>query len=260
MRTAASFRYQILQSRSDVLTYYLALAGLTLLSVIWSVCWFAFHNESVGASAMMVNGLTSITSLFLFVESLCSFKDNFGMALQNGVTRKSLFLGRLACAAALCGIMAVLDEAITLLLDLVGKLPGVNTQSVSLMSIFFPNDMRPFSYGGVVLCSVAFSFCLLLAAAGLGYFITVLYYRLNTPGKVAVSAGVPGFFIFVVPALKSLRDHLGLQEQYLALERAIEAFFSFLLKTPWHTMAACLVFAALFHLLAWLLIRRAALK
>ncbi len=252
MRVTASFRYQLLQNLRNVLAYYLAMVGLTLLEA-----WFTFHSGNAGAS---LSGLTMMTSLFLFVKSLCSFKDNFGMALQNGVTRKNLFLGRLACAAVLCGIMAVLDEVITLLLDLIGKLPGVNTQSISLMAILFQDDALLFSPVALTLYSVAFSFCLLLAAAGLGYCINALYYRLNTLGKVAVSASVPGFFIFVVPTLKSLRDRLGLQEQYLTLERTVEAFFSFLLKSPWHTMTTSLVFAALSHLLAWLLIRRAALK
>ena len=39
------------------------------------------------------------------------------------------------------------------------------------------------------------------AVAMLGYLITVLYYRMNKPAKLAVSIGVPVFFVIVLPAI-----------------------------------------------------------
>lgn len=182
------------------------------------------------------------------------------MSVQNGVSRKSLFLGRLGSFAVWCAIMSVMDEAVTLLFDLVGKIPGVHSRAEPLVSLFFSGSADAVSPLVMVLYSVAFSFFLLLSCAGLGYFITILYYRLNTPGKVAVSVGVPAFFLIVIPFLKMLRDRFGLQELYQSVLRAVSRFFSLLLETPVNFMAFCLFLFALFSLFAWLLLRRAQVK
>ena len=55
------------------------------------------------------NGITAVTAVYVFVASLCSFKDNFGMSLQTGVSRRSTFLARLCTAGAMCAVMAAVS-------------------------------------------------------------------------------------------------------------------------------------------------------
>ncbi len=47
--------------------------------------------------------------------------------------------------------------------------------------------------------SLLFAVAFYLAASMFGYFITVLYYRLNKGGKIAVSVGVPAVVFVALP-------------------------------------------------------------
>ena len=53
--------------------------------------------------------------VFLFIAGLNSFKENFGMLLQNGVSRRTMFTGRLLTMVSLCVGMTLMDRALLLL-------------------------------------------------------------------------------------------------------------------------------------------------
>ena len=111
MKVFASFRYQLADQKRGILTYYGVLLGFYVLFEILFVV--AAVGEDVNGST--TNGITAVTAVYVFVASLCSFKDNFGMSLQNGVSRRSTFLARLCTAGAMCAVMAVADELVTIL-------------------------------------------------------------------------------------------------------------------------------------------------
>lgn len=64
------------------------------------------------------NGLEVSAFIFLFVIGLNTFKENFGMFLQNGVSRKTIFAGKLLSTCAVCAIMAVVLEVLASLAKL----------------------------------------------------------------------------------------------------------------------------------------------
>ena len=256
MNIFASFRYQMADQKKGIMVYYGVLFGMYVL--IETLFVFLFPPQKNMSS---MNGVTGITVIFLFVASLCSFKGNFGMCLQNGVSRRSLFLGRLCTAGAVCLITAVLDEALTLLVPLFSTLLRTDIVSYSLFENVYGgmlgDSLNPFLMG---LCSMAFSFSALLAAAGLGYFITILFYRLNKLGKILVGAGVPGFFMVGVPLLKMLNERIAGGKIGEALVRFISSMAEFLVGQPQNAMLTYLALFAMFSLFAWLLMRRAVVK
>lgn len=256
MNIFASFRYQMADQKKGILVYYGVLLGMfVLVETLFVVVLPPEKNTS------SMNGVTGITAVFLFVASLCSFKENFGMSLQNGVSRRSLFLGRLCTAGAVCLITAVLDEALTLFIPLFSKLLKTDIVTHSLFENVYGSilgdSMNPFLMG---LCSVAFSFSALLAAAGLGYFITILFYRLNKLGKILVGAGVPAFFMVGVPLLKMLNERIAGGKIGEAVVRFIASSAEFLVGQPQNAMLTYLALFAMFSLFAWLLLRRAVVK
>lgn len=261
MNLSASFRYQISREKKGIFIYYCVWVGLVVLMTLLTSLFSLLRPEehSVG-SIVLMNGDTAATAIFAFVAGLCAFKENFAMSLQNGVSRKSLFFGRLCTAAACCLLMAAADECITEITRLVGRLPGIEAAAEPLIVGIYRGDpilMNPFAR---VALSIGYDFFLLLFDSGLGYFITTLYYRLNTPGKVAVSVGVPAFFIVGVPVLKMLRDHFHLERLYYAAAEAIVKLARFLFGTPLAAMMTYFAMFAVVSAFAWLLIRRAALK
>lgn len=253
MKVYPSFRYQIARNRSTVMIYYLVWLILTAFVTVASLIF----TQGEGA-IVTTNGISAGSAICVFVLGLNAFKENFGMAVQNGVSRKSLFLGNLCTAGVLCAVMAVLDEAMTLLTDLSGLLPRVSNEASPLLTTAY--NIEGLNPAVLALYSVAFSFFLLLACFGLGYFITILYYRLNTPGKVAVSVAVPCLFTFGVPILKGLRDAFHWEALWNSLTQAAARFFDLAFGAPWNCMVTCLVLFAVFHAFAWLLARKAALK
>ena len=258
MKVFASFRYQLADQKRGILTYYGVLLGFYVLFEILFVV--AAVGEDVNGST--TNGITAVTAVYVFVASLCSFKDNFGMSLQNGVSRRSTFLARLCTAGAMCAVMAVADELVTILAPLPSRLMGIEMGSMSLMENLYFSAAGAWQAGAFLLhlCSAAFGFFMLLAAAGLGYLITTLFYRLNKLGKILVGAGVPVLVFFGLPALELLEQFISNGAVIKAVSGFFAVVFQFAFGQPQNTALTCLVLFAAMSGLSWLLMRRAVVK
>jgi hypothetical protein len=97
-----------------------------------------------------------------------------------------------------------------------------------------------------------------LAIIGIGYFITIAYYRMNKAAKIAVSIGVPALFIYGLPILDATVTHGAISE-------AIWKFLSFAFGmqnsgNPYFAVVTCLLTACIFAALSWLMMRRAVIK
>lgn len=258
MNTYPSFKYQLFSLKKTVIVYYMVILGMTLLFGGVGLIGFAASAGRVRFNVATTNGISAVTAIMAFVTGCCSFKENFAMALQNGVSRRSLFLGRLSATGALCLALALCDELITLFFALLGKLPLFRVEAISLMEqIYGPVGGNWFL---TALCAVAFTFFLLLAVSALGYFCTVLFYRLPTGGKVAVGVGAGFVFTFGVPILKMLRDFFHWEAAWDALCRFMEWLFSAAFGGVPNEMVSNFVIFCAFSLFAWLLMRRASLK
>lgn len=235
MKVFASFRYQLADQKRGILTYYGVLLGFYVLFEILFVV--AAVGEDVNGST--TNGITAVTAVYVFVASLCSFKDNFGMSLQNGVSRRSTFLAPLP-----------------------SRLMGIEMGSMSLMENLYFSAAGAWQAGAFLLhlCSAAFGFFMLLAAAGLGYLITTLFYRLNKLGKILVGAGVPVLVFFGLPALELLDQFISNGAVIKAVSGFFAVVFQFAFGQPQNTALTCLVLFAAMSGLSWLLMRRAVVK
>ncbi len=255
MKWYPSFRFQLDDYKKGVFAYYLVIIAVTLffggLSLILSM---------PEGAVTITSGISAATGLFLFVAGLCSFKETFLMGLQNGVGRKSCFWARQAAMGVICAVLAVLDEVLTLLLFALGHTSGRWQVRSLFEEINTMSWKMELSFGGNILLSILFSYLLFLALSALGYFITLLFYRLPVVGKVLVGAGVP-LGISILPPLLKMADTAFFHEAgRRALYPAAEAFGKIAFGAAPQTMAFCLVLAALFSLFSWLLLRRAPVK
>ena len=91
------------------------------------------------------------------------------MSLQNGVSRRSTFLARLCTAGAMCAVMAVADELVTILAPLPSRLMGIEMGSMSLMENLYFSAAGGLA-GGRVSAASLFRRLRLFYAAGCGGF------------------------------------------------------------------------------------------
>ncbi len=249
MNLKPAFKYQLADHKSSVIIFYFCIMAVTALSLISVML-------STSASTAMYGGLELASAIFLFVTGLNSFSEPFRMLMQNGVSRRSIFKSRVMVFLVLAFAMAMIDKVINLI--------GLSIASLverfhwfSLYEQIFVERAARMNGFTLALESTLFDACLYLAALGLGYFITIMYYRLNKNGKIAVSVGVPVGLMIGLPLLERFvtGGRIG-----WALYRFI--FFAFGIRTA-NPYASMTTFAISFLVLCgfgWLMMRKAVVK
>lgn len=261
MKLKQSIRYQLADYIGPVIIYYGIV--LALYALYYAACVFAWANMNFSG------GLSSCTAIFLFICGLCSFHDNLPMHLQNGVSRNTMFQGRLAVTGITCGVMALADTVLGTILDAIPfyvryaqtyyRYTGSSRFSL-LHTLFHSSETGEPLYGGVggLLLSLVFNFALLLLASCLGYFIIVFFYRL--PVKLRIVAGAcAGFVLFFgVPGVKIIDTNLLGEGLRAFFSRHVEPVLEFIWENPFALMGTWAVAAVVLSALSWLLMRRTA--
>ena len=82
--------YQISEMKKPLLIYYAIIFFLLLASFLTTEVFL-----HISANGTTINGIEISSMIFIFVCGLNSFKEPFRMFLQNGLSRKTLFLSYL---------------------------------------------------------------------------------------------------------------------------------------------------------------------
>ncbi len=242
MKLNAAFRYQLFDHKTSVMVYYIVIIAMSLLAGISLSAfagWRGVPNADSSVGSLSYSGATAV---FLFISGLCGFKENFLFALQSGVSRKTLFLSRLIAFGVLAVFMTVADYVLSYVFALIVTWStGLNLTTAAVLSA--PGLFMALLYA--------------FAMLALGYCITILFFRLNKTGKIIVGAGVPVFFIFILPMFDGfvlggviMRPLIRLIEQVMEhiSSQTSEGFLIVVLAT------------AAFAVLSWIMMRRAAIK
>lgn len=250
MNTLASYRYQMADHKKSILTFYVVIVGISLIFGLSATFVIAGRDAAAHGS---VNGNEMATVIFLFVVGLCTFKETFLISLQNGVSRKSLFTAKLLTMLSVAAIVALIDRIFYLIYAAVVSAIDHYVITVTFYETLYPS--RAAGTGALLLQaeSFLFEFLLALAAMAVGYFITIMFYRLNKTGKVIVGAGVPVLFLMVIPWADSQFFH---HKITLALAHLIRNIVS----TPLHVSLFCIASFVIFSALSYLLMRKAVVK
>ena len=202
-------------------------------------------------------GMEAATAIFLFVCGLNSFKEFFRMLTQNGVSRKSIFLGRIITLLYVCAGMAVIDKIILLAGKFIAShMSGVNF--VGLFELIYAGRADQVGAIHMNIDGFLFGFCLYLAAITIGYFITIAFYRMNKITKIAVAVGVPMVLLNAVPYLDAALLHGELGNVLMNTMSFAFGFHNG--ANPYFAMVTCLLISAVFAALSWLAMRKAVVK
>lgn len=246
MNLKAAYRYQLTEFKNSVLVYYL----VVVLVVLFFGVTVSFADDSQFHSS---GGIEMSTVIFLFVVGLNSFKETFLMLLQNGISRKTMFFGKLSAAAILCTVMMVIDRVlVSIIIGIIGE--NKSFRISGLYEEFFYKRMKELDFLQRNLEGILFTLCFYILAFSFGYFITTAYYRMNKAAKIAVSVGLPVSIFFVLPVVDSTITNG-------RISRFIAYMFGTVLglkrDQPYNFMISGMIAAGLFLGLSWLLIRRA---
>lgn len=259
MQTYSIFKYQLAAHKKELLLYYLVMVGVELLAFVSAVPFLIMGVDEAGSTSLQVNGNSMISCILLFVVGICCFRENFNMALQNGVSRKSLLLGRIGATAVLSLVVAAIDELFVLMVRLLDLLPSVNAQGRGTLATFYSDQVRGMFPLWEVLGSVAFSFCLLLAFFGVGYFVGALLYRLGKLGKTIFWIAAAAAPMVLGPGLFELLYQFPGWAVWNVLRSLGNAVVR-LAATPWSLGLTGIVIFAAFMALSWLPMRKAQVK
>ena len=247
MKLKQSIRYQLADFIGPVIVYYgIVVAAHVVLFLAWIFTPATIH---------LGGGLTVFSGLFLFICGLCSLHDNLPMHLQNGVSRKTMLLGRLVVTVMVGAFCALIDTLLALVIDFspIGLEVNAATASASLLRTTY--SFWPYMHVGGILLDFFFNFFLLLLASSLGYFIIVFFYRLPVKLRIVVGACAGFLLFFGVPGLQLVNDALGYPFSYIA-EHYLWPLEDAIVASPLLTMGTWAVAAVALAAVTWLILRR----
>lgn len=242
MKLKKALKYQLTEAVRPVAVFY------AVILAIHACFLLAF---SIRRDAASVGGMEAATVIFLFVAGLNSFKSTFGMFMQNGLSRRTLFTSFAAGALIIAAAMTAADF-------LLGLAAGAVMEYWPLYdSIYYYPDAGPaFRAAGLL-----WAFALNAAALMAGYFITTLYYRMNRWQKITVSVGGPVFLFVVLPVLLR-RLYKGMNP--FSSQRSCASWILYwcerIIGSPYLTAALFAAAAVILAGLSWLLVRRAVVR
>lgn len=248
MNIKATTKYQLSDLKKSLGTYYLVILLVVVFFTLIDKLW---GNDGSGT----YNGFEFTTIIFLFVCGLNSFKGNFLMMIQNGISRKTMFIGASITFLSVSMFMSIIDRGLAIFIDLITKsIDGMYFKG--FYDIIYSHRMASLSGILFELEAIFITFMMYIAAILAGYFITTLYYRMNKALRVIVSVGVPVTIIFILPLTDGMVFNGG-------IGNLISKLFAFIFgesgsnPSPYNMLLVCAVGSIIALGLSWLLVKKA---
>lgn len=249
MSLKASIGYQLKDNIKSIVIFYVVI--ICVISLIASSIAIPGNDGNTN-----LNGMEFATVIFLFILGLNSFKENFHMLLQNGLSRKTLFIGAVLTMIAISIGMAFIDSGLLILSNLVAdKVDGLIV--ISTFEMGYSEHIAGISKMQIFAERLIFQIMMNLTVALIGYFITIAYYLMNKTLKTIVSISIPVGLFVVLPLIDSTFANGSISK---LINDMIDLAFGIKTQNPYCAMIAFLLASVVFGSLGWLMSRRAIIK
>ena len=241
-KTLKSYLYQLRDDRKAVIIYY-----IIIIAVYAAMFISVAISKATGGST---NGHGIPTAIFMFCA--CAFRENFFMLMQNGVSRKSVFIGRLLNSLTLAAGLAVLDTVLGAVFNAISNSFDERFLFQTIFDMLYFNlDITGFLR---LMLNLLMFFMMFLGFSTLGYLMSTAFNRLNKTGKTIFAAGLPVTLFVILPVIDGMVFN----------GEIIVKFLNFLLdilgvntQQPLYAVATFTIVAVVCSTLSWLLIRKA---
>lgn len=255
MNLSASYRYQMTDHKKSIICFYIIMFIVT--ASLYTFIGISITSNGGANATGNFNGIEISTSIFLLIIALTSYKETFGMMVQNGISRKTMFIGRVLTTVSVALVMAIFDKVIYLILKAITSIGIANLTVNSLYEAIYMTRSAEISSFQLHVESFLIHFFLYMALMAVGYLLTTIFYRLNKTGKVVFTSALPVGIFVVLPVI----------ETYFTKGKITKAFVKFIdfafgvsRQQPFHTIIFCSLILILFSGFSWIFIRRANVK
>lgn len=233
-------QYQFIDVGRAILVYYLIILGIMLFGGS-----FVLITTSGDIS---FNGTGFSASFFCFIAGLYMFREYFYLFCQNGVSRKTIFLGTLSFILLGSIFMTIIE---TIFVYAVRIFSDERIYYMHFMDFYpaFAADAFP---GAQITIDLLLCFLLLLTCFSAGYLIATLFYRSNKFLKITIAAGLPILIVVVFPILAYLFPRAA-----AACGKLILTIFGFESGNPLYAMATLVITTGFLNIVNYFVIRRA---
>jgi len=254
MKLSAIYKFQLAEHKKSTLIFCLVILAILAFIPIYNGLFSMFQTQS--DITVHVTGIDIAPAVFLFICGLNAFIDNFHIALQNGISRKSLFINRIYVVLTISAVMAFFDQIVMVLGKTIDALSG-SIEYSGLLEQLYGSQFGTQS-GGFLMYFESFLFLitLFIAFSSLGYLIVVGFYRLTKKQK---GFYIVGFYITAFVILP-LIDMFMASQLSTILYRFLDLTMGISAQNPIIGMFSLIIFSIILSGLTWILVRKAGIK
>lgn len=204
-----------------------------------------FDGDSVG----IIGGMDSISVIFLLIVGITGYRESLSMAMQNGVSRKTYFLGTALFFLIFAAICSTGDTVLTL----IGNFYESQRKDLVFDSTFEQLFKSGLDDTGSVIADyfkqVAMEFTFDFAALSAGLLISTVFYRVNKIMKFVILLGIYVIGFVVFPFVDyALFDSL--------ITKKLVAFIRFVMESFGHLSITLFIGGVVLLAVSYLFIRR----
>jgi hypothetical protein len=245
MNLKATLKYQVYEYKNNVIIYY---AGLITFNIF--ILSMVMKDNNPG----MISGMETVSIIFLLMTGMFSFKEGFHMLMQNGVSRITIFKGRL-----LSGIILSLGVAFAdVILLQIGKWYSINYPIFNIHGLLEGIYNRPnISVSRLRMEGIFYNFSIYHAVFLFGCFLSVIYYRLSKGLKTLMMFGIPATLFIGIPILDANITNGNIGK---SMKLFIQLVLGIKNNNPYIAMVNGLIGFLIFSILTWLVMEKTMLK
>lgn len=248
MNVSLSVKYHLQEYKKALLIFYVFYGSIFILQLTTGTPTLVINDIEISSS-----GLEVASMIFMFVAGLNSFRVPFLFFLVNGVSRKTMFKSTVISLIVVSGLMALVDTLSGLVFH---RLADYKTIFELMYGSRYGIDAFEFNLQ-FILERFAWLYSLYVLASMVGYFVTVLYYRMDLVWKYIVSIGVPVLFIFGLPIVDSATG--GRMSIFFA-EMFLKSMGLWNDHNPYPAMLSFICGTVIYAVLGYMLTRKAVIK
>ncbi len=255
MNILSSYKFQVKSHIKPIIVFFAIITALDIIGAAASIASM-FEASVSGSVEIDISGQEMALFIFAFVMGISIFSENFHMLVQNGISRKSMYIGRLATVLTVSAVCTVVNFVILKLFELV-SIGNCNISSESFSAMLYNDYFAGANFLTGMFTDVLLTFSLCVALTSVGYFIATLMYRLPKYGKFLFWGALWAVLMIVMPVL-----------EYYFFDGAIwNALFNFVLfamgissGNPFVMTASCGIVFAVFSAATWFILCKLPVK
>lgn len=250
MKLKQTFKYNFFETIRPCLV---ACGVLTLLQIM---PLFFMHLEEPG-TVISSGGFDFSILIIALIFSIASVNEGLPMMLQNGISRKTLYVSKLGWTVVFSALYTAMFIVINIIVMGLFTLLGYGDSYIieTVFTKIYCSDAA-LSLANVHICLVLL-FAATLFMVALGTFIGLISNRLGKYGKVAIFAGIPCAFFIVLPII----DTVFFNEQLMYhIFKFIANVFGVFTGQYWNGVICFAVLAVAFAVGSYFVMRKMPLK